>query len=82
MEDDLAQVPKAQLRKCLRQLEANPEKGKPLGGTLKGLRSTHVGSDNRLVYRLISDKDETVVDVIAIGRRRDDQVYEEVKGRL
>ena len=71
-EGELDLVPREDLRRIVRSLRENPERGKPLSGTLVGCRSLHVGSDNRLVYRLVGE----MVEIIAIGRRRAEEVYE------
>lgn len=49
-------------------------RGHPLGGNLAGFRSLVVGKKKiRIVFKVISD--QVVVFVIAIGRRRNDEVY-------
>lgn len=63
-------------RKIIRSLRDNPERGKPLTGALVGCRRIRVG-DNRLVYRVTGD----LIEVIAIGRRRADEVYQTASGR-
>lgn len=78
-EDSL--LTKDQLRKAVRRLEGDPECGKPLLRQLAGCRSIRVGgSENRLVYRYHHDGD--LVEVIAIGRRREDEVYEAAAARF
>ena len=62
---------------ALRTLREDPERGKPLQLTLKGLRSWRTG-DYRIVYRLIESRIEILV--VAIGHRRD--VYERLKKML
>ncbi len=67
-------VPRSQLKQALRGLERDPAKGKPLGRNLKGCRSIRIGgSENRLVYRLLEND---VVEVLAIGRRRDQDAHQ------
>lgn len=57
------------------------EAGKPLERQLKGCRSIRPdGVTNRIVYRLLEEGD--LVEIIAIGRRRDDEVYSVASGRL
>lgn len=76
---ELALVPQAKLKEALRLLERNPEAGKPLTRELAGFRSIRIeGSENRLVYRLFND----VVEVLAIGRRRDSKVHVVAEKRL
>ena len=62
---------------ALRKLRADPERGKPLLLTLKGLRSLRTG-DYRIVYRVIESRVEILV--VAIGHRRD--VYARVRKLL
>lgn len=77
--DEIDFVTRASLKTAVRRLRDNPEVGKPLTRELAGCRSIRVeGSENRLVYRLVGD----TVQIIAIGRRRDDAVYETATGRL
>ena len=62
---------------ALQKLQAEPERGKPLQLTLKGLRSWRTG-DYRIVYRVIETRIEILV--VAIGHRRD--VYEKLQKTL
>ena len=62
---------------ALQKLMAEPERGKPLQLTLKGLRSWRTG-DYRIVYRVVEARIEVLV--IAIGHRRD--VYEKLQKTL
>lgn len=79
--DELALVSRADLVEVVRDLKRNPERGKLLRRGLMGLRSVRVGgSENRLVYEYVKDEDR--VEVIAIGRRRDDEVYNTAEGRI
>lgn len=76
---ELTLVSQAKLREALRLLERNPEAGKPLRRELAGCRSVRIeGSENRLVYRLTGD----VVEVLAIGRRRDSDVHSSAHKRI
>lgn len=84
-EDELDFAPRDKLKKAVRRLEDNPEAGKPLQQALAGCRSLRLGgSENRIVYRIRQEasSDEQIVEVIAIGRRRDDEVYATAEGRL
>lgn len=65
------------VRAALATLREEPERGKPLHLSLKGLRSWRTG-DFRIVYRLYRDRIEVLV--IAIGHRRD--VYSRLRDRL
>ena len=65
------------VRRALELLTEEPERGKPLQLTLKGLRSWRTG-DFRIVYRVIEQRIEIVV--IAVGHRRD--VYSQLRSRL
>lgn len=67
-----------QLREVERKLVAKPTYGKPLTGPLSGLRSLRAG-DLRVVYTIVSDSE---VRIIAIGKRRDSEVYTTVAGRV
>lgn len=62
---------KAQQRELIHRLEANPEAGKPLRGPLKGY-FRHRIADTRIVYRVENGS----VTIIAIGARRDSEVYD------
>jgi mRNA-degrading endonuclease RelE of RelBE toxin-antitoxin system len=61
-----------QQREVIRRLEASPEHGKPLTGQLRGCFRHRVG-DIRVVYEI--DRAAKVVVIVAIGRRRDSEVY-------
>jgi mRNA interferase RelE/StbE len=62
---------------AVRKLAQEPERGKPLQLTLKGLRSWRTG-DYRIVYRVVELRVEILV--VAIGHRRD--VYERLSQSL
>lgn len=62
---------------ALERLREDPERGKPLLLTLKGLRSLRTG-DYRVVYRVVETRVEILV--VAIGHRRD--VYARVRKML
>ena len=76
---ELSLLPPATLKEAFRKLRDRPDAGKPLERVLKGCRSLHVG-DSRIVYRHLADRDE--VQIIAIGRRRDEEVYATAEGRV
>lgn len=65
------------VRTALATLRDEPERGKPLQLTLKGLRSWRTG-DFRIVYRL--DEGRIEILVIALGHRR--EVYARLRDRL
>jgi mRNA-degrading endonuclease RelE of RelBE toxin-antitoxin system len=80
-EGELHLVPAAKLREALRLLEEKPEHGKPLKRALAGCRSMRIGgSENRLVYRVLTA--EAIVEVLAIERRRESEVYEIAQRRV
>ena len=62
---------------ALRKLRENPERGKPLQLTLKGMRSWRT-RDYRIVYRIIESRIEILI--VAVGHRRD--VYERLRKML
>ena len=62
---------------ALGKLCGEPERGKPLLLTLRGLRSLRTG-DYRIVYRVIESRVEILV--VAVGHRRD--VYARVRKLL
>ena len=62
---------------ALERLREDPERGKPLLLTLKGLRSLRTG-DYRIVYRVIESRVEILI--VAVGHRRD--VYARVRKML
>ena len=66
----------------LKKLQTSPDKrGEPLHEELDGLRKLVVGTRNlRIVYKYFTDTD--IVRVIAIGRRRDKEVYRLAASRL
>jgi hypothetical protein len=78
----------------LQALETEPLLGLPLSylprtGDLRGARKLYLGPSrdvppsHRIVYRLLPDEDKpTDVDVIAVGKRADYQVYKRAVERL
>jgi len=74
-------VPRAKLKETLRELRRTPEAGKPLERALKGCRSIRPdGVANRVVYRLLEGGE--LVEILAIGRRRDSEIYDLASNRL
>ena len=68
------------LKAINRKLSLDPEAyGKPLTGEFKGYWRLRV-EDCRVIYRIV--KDQVLVVVVKIGARKDDQVYNELTGRL
>lgn len=68
---------KAQLREVERKLRAKPDYGRPLQGPLAGLFRLRVG-DYRVVYKLAGEQ----IQILAIGPRRDEEVYRTAENRL
>ncbi|MBP9866332.1 MAG: type II toxin-antitoxin system mRNA interferase toxin, RelE/StbE family [Candidatus Omnitrophica bacterium] len=67
--------------KCLELLSKAPEEvGEPLRLELKGYRKLKIFDDYRIVYKVI--RDEVVVYVLAVGIRRDSEVYADAIKRL
>jgi mRNA interferase RelE/StbE len=63
-----------------RLMNGEPDKaGKPLHGALAGYRRLRTGV-TRIVYRF--DKGKVEILVIAVGMRRDDEVYEKADKRV
>jgi len=68
-------------KKCIELLSTHPEEaGEPLRGPLKRYRKLVVFSDYRVVYRV--HQKEVMVFVLAVGIRRDLEVYETALRRL
>lgn len=62
-----------------RIVNGEPDKsGKPLHGALVGYRRMRTGA-TRIVYRV--DKGKIEILIIAVGMRRDDEVYERAEKR-
>lgn len=59
---------RAKVEAACRELANDPERGKPLQLTLKGLRSWRTG-DFRIVYRIVAERVEVIV--VALGHRRE-----------
>lgn len=64
------------VRAACEALRENPERGKPLQMTLKGLRSYRTG-DYRIIYRAVAARIEILV--VAIGHRR--EIYDRLRDR-
>lgn len=62
------------VRVAVDALASDPERGKPLQLTLKGLRSWRAG-DFRIIYRTYRERIEVLV--VAVGHRRD--VYDRLR---
>ncbi len=65
------------VRAAIEVLSQEPERGKPLQLSLRGLRAWRTG-DYRIVYKIIQERIEIIV--IALGHRRD--VYERLRRKL
>lgn len=84
VQNDLRVVGRVEARNILAVIESRivngePDKaGKPLHGTLAGYRRMRTGN-TRIVYRV--DKGKIEILIIAVGMRRDDEVYEKAGKR-
>ena len=68
-------------KKCLELLTHEPESaGEPLRSPLQNYRKLVIFNNYRVVYRV--QKDEVIVFVLAVGIRRDLEVYETALKRL
>lgn len=68
-------------RKIRELLSTSPEQaGAPLRFELRGYRKLVLYDEYRVVYRV--DRDEVLVFILAVGIRRDSEVYEEALRRL
>lgn len=65
------------LAAALQKLREEPDRGKPLQLSLRGLRCWRTG-DYRIVYRVVETRIEVLV--VAIGHRRD--VYSKLRAAL
>ena len=83
--DDLDELGRYQARAVLKVIDericqGSPEKaGKPLSGELAGCRRMRTG-DVRIVYRVEASVIEVLI--IAVGPRRDDEVYRTARRRV
>ncbi|WP_460115386.1 type II toxin-antitoxin system RelE family toxin [Pseudomonas sp. H2_D02] len=84
-EGDFDQLGSAAANRILDVIEqrianGEPDKsGKPLSGSLAGCRRIRTG-DTRIVYRV--DGKAVVVLIVAVGARRDSEVYDAAKKRI
>jgi len=68
-------------QKCLQLLSYEPEKaGEPLRPPLGHYRKLVVFNNYRVIYRV--DRDEVIVFILAVGIRRDAEIYEIALKRL
>lgn len=65
------------IRAALDLVATDPERGRPLQLSLRGLRSWRSG-DFRIVYRIVEDRIEVLV--LAVGHRR--EVYDRLRDSL
>ena len=85
VQNDLRELGRVEARNLLavidgRIVNGEPDKaGKPLHGTLAGYRRLRTGA-TRIVYRVEKKKIEILI--IALGMRRDDEVYEKANKRV
>lgn len=80
------QILRSALQK-IRLLESNPYAGRPLLGDLVGCRKLVVGDRTwRIVWRVLTDAEGNtsieISEVLAIGARENNRVYEEARKRL
>ncbi|MFC7468823.1 type II toxin-antitoxin system RelE/ParE family toxin [Actinomadura keratinilytica] len=80
------QILRAALQK-IRLLESNPYAGRPLLGDLASCRKLVVGDRTwRIVWRVLTDAEGNtsieISEVLAIGSRENNRVYEEARKRL
>jgi mRNA interferase RelE/StbE len=84
VQNDLRELGRVESRNLMavingRIIHGEPDKsGKPLHGSLAGYRRMRTG-DTRIVYRVEKGKVEILI--IAVGMRRDDEVYEKAGKR-
>jgi mRNA interferase RelE/StbE len=68
-------------KKCKELLSQHPEEvGRPLRPPLQGYRKLEIFDNYRIVYRV--DRNEVLVFILAVGIRRDFEVYEIALKRL
>ncbi len=85
MQHDLRRLGRVEARNILRVIDerlvhGEPDKaGKPLHGALAGYRRLRTGA-TRIVYRV--DRGRVEILIIAVGMRRDDEVYEKAGKRV
>jgi mRNA interferase RelE/StbE len=85
VQNDLRVLGRVEARNLLAVIESRivhgePDKaGKPLHGQLAGCRRLRTG-DTRIVYRV--EKQTIEILIIAVGMRRDDEVYQKANKRV
>lgn len=85
VQTDLRELGRVEARNLMavisdRIVNGEPDKsGKPLHGALAGYRRLRTGA-TRIVYRVEKKKIEILI--IAVGRRRDDEVYDKANSRV
>lgn len=85
IDEDLSELSKTNIKRVKKVIEeriinGEPDKtGKPLQHDLTGCRRIRTG-DLRIVYRVNSDIIEILI--IAVGMRRDDEIYNKAKKRV
>ena len=84
VDDDLKNVGPAAARRIIltinEKLTIAPEKfGVPLSNNLKNFRKLRIG-DYRVVYRI--SKKKIIVFILAVGPRRDKQIYQSASKRI
>ena len=85
VEQDLRRRGRAEARITLnvideRIIHSEPDKlGKPLAGDLSGCRRIRTGQ-TRIIYRVESERIEVLI--IAVGMRRDNEIYESASNRV
>ena len=85
VEHDLRRLGRAEARIILGVIETRiaqgePDKlGKPLAGDLSGCRRIRTGQ-TRIVYRIDGQRIEVLI--IALGMRRDNEIYDAASGRV
>lgn len=83
--DDLDQLGVPAAARILKAIEERIENGEPdkigkaLRGSLAGFRRIRVG-DTRIVYRV--DKGAVEILIVAVGARRDEEVYKDAEKRV
>lgn len=84
VDDDLKSIGPAAAKRIIRTIDkklttAPKEYGAPLSNNLKNFRKLRIG-DFRVVYQVISKK--VVVFILAVGPRRDKEIYRSASTRV
>lgn len=85
VEQDLLSLGRTEARAILKVIEeriaqGEPDKlGKPFAGELSGCRRIRTGQ-TRIVYRVDGDRIEVLI--IAVGMRRDNEIYDTASSRI